>query len=151
MFSWLKLPIFSILPLVVKVPTENQKTPIYFSFIDQSGCNTDSVREILQFDLDNNGISFTTKHKSDLKFEVELKSRELTAYLASEKKGIAKEISLPLSGSLNRDRALLHQLTDKVSELLLEVRVLLAQKYCMHSEIRELGGLHQKFGRLRKL
>lgn len=135
--------------IVVKLSTENQLMPVYLSpFIDQrSGFDSKYLKQleqVLQFDLDHNGMTYLVKHSSERDdlcckgdFEslglssswkasnvyyvvkVRISDQKLDArMLLVNSNAIKSANSIALTGSLAQDRRKIHQLADTIFKAL---------------------------------
>lgn len=135
--------------IVVRLTTDSKLMPVYLTtFInDSSGFDTaylQKLENILQFDLNHNGMTYTAKHApekdallgkmgfdetgkpSDWKnwgvyyiIKVKVSDKKLSARLLSVNGDASKNMNgLPLTGNLSQDRRQIHQLADMLHKAL---------------------------------
>lgn len=134
--------------IVVRLATDNQLMPLYLSHIDDenSGMNAGYLKkleDILEFDLNHNGMTYTVAQSSDKEklaknlsandsekawnpqnvfyvVKAHLKSdKTLSAILLSVNSGTVKSVEgLTLTGEISQDRRRIHQLADAIHKSL---------------------------------
>jgi TolB protein len=130
--------------LYVRLATDNQLLPMYLTQFVDDNSNMDKsyikkLHDVLDFDLNNNGMTYTlprTSEKEKLANKSSLegtgkdwhaqhvyyvvkthinKDKQLSALLLSVNSGSIKSVeSLPLTGDLNQDRKRIHKLADVI-------------------------------------
>ncbi|MEI8365042.1 MAG: Tol-Pal system protein TolB [Parachlamydiaceae bacterium] len=136
-------------PIVVCLKTEAQRIPLYLTHFNTTNSGVGAsyctqLENILQFDLDHNGMTYILKSSTDKEkqaaanvfdqspkgpdwkaigafyvVKVRIQDKSLSARLFAANGGSSKSIDgLALSGDLARDRRQIHQLADTIHQAL---------------------------------
>jgi len=128
-------------PLVVKLETECTLIPICVHHIQNekaafSEDYLDVLSKVLLFDIGNGGHLRTMKDKAHLNLTASVTGNKLHAQLNT------KSIEFELSGKLEKDRALIHQLSDRIHKELIGVDGI-AKTKILYTERQKLAGKNE--------
>lgn len=112
------LPLFAADELVVHLSTESHLIPISFEMHGPGPYVTD-LRRILEFDLNNNGVTQITQNESLAKYSVKalFENNALSLALLSANQ-TKKAGPVELAGRIGEDRKLVHELSDQLQKVL---------------------------------
>ncbi|MBA3957364.1 MAG: Tol-Pal system protein TolB [Parachlamydiaceae bacterium] len=114
--------------IVIRLETEVQLIALNVTdFVNQSDLPKTYIQqlnEVLRFDLNHNGMTYVTSKPADAFYTISVtltSGNKLSATMVSANNGSKKSVDgLALTGTLSKDRRLIHQLADALHEALFD-------------------------------